>query len=459
MPEHEMNFEPFKIKMVEPIRVTTRAQRKSFLKKADYNIFFVKAADIMVDLLTDSGTGAMTDRQWGALMMGDESYAGSRSFYRLKDTVNRLFGFPYVLPTHQGRAGEHILMKVLAKPGDLIPGNHHFDTTGAHIDLRGAEGINLVVEEAWDLDDLSPFKGNIDLDKLEKVLKKEKKRIPFVLMTLTCNSVGGQPVSMDNLKATKELCDKYKKPLYIDGARFAENAYFIKTRDKKYADWPVEKIVKKQMSFFDGGTFSLKKDGTVNIGGMLTFRNEEHYQYACALGTLFEGFPTYGGLAGRDMEALAQGLEDVLSEDYLAYRTGQVRRFGEMMMERGIPILKPIGGHAVYVNAGPILSHIPPDNLPGVAFANELYIEGGVRAVEIGTCMAGRDPKTGENRECRLELVRYAGPRRVYTLSHLEWAADCSAEVVKRAKKIQGLNFTYEPPALRHFMSRYKMVP
>ncbi len=454
----EMKFEPFKIKMVEPIRVTTRAHRNAALKKAYFNIFFLKAEDIMVDLLTDSGTGAMTDRQWASLMLGDESYAGSRSFYRLEETVQRLFGFPFVLPTHQGRAGEHIFMRVMAKPGDLIPGNHHFDTTSAHIDMLGAEGANLVVEEAWDPDFIAPFKGNIDLDKLEAVLKKEHKRIPFVLLTLTCNSVGGQPVSMDNLKAARELCDKYKKPLFIDGARFAENAYFIKTRDKKYADWPIEKVVKKQMSFFDGGTFSLKKDGTVNIGGMLCFTNEDDYWRAAALATIYEGFPTYGGLAGRDMEALAQGLQDVLSVDYLAYRTGQVKRFGEMMEARGLRVLKPIGGHAVYVDAGRILPHIRPDEMPGVAFTNELYLEGGVRAVEIGTCMAGRDPKTGKNRPARIEMVRYAVPRRVYTDAHLEWAADCSEAVMKRAAKIRGVRFTYEPPALRHFIARYEMM-
>ncbi len=459
MPEPEMKFEPFRIKMAEPIRITTRAQRKKALEKAHLNIFFVRAEDIMVDLLTDSGTGAMTDRQWAALMLGDESYAGSRSFYRLEETVQRLFGFPYILPVHQGRGGEHIFMKILAKPGDIIPGNHHFDTTTAHIDNRGAKGVNLVVEEAWDLDDLSPFKGNIDVEKLEALMKKEHKRIPFVLMTLTCNSVGGQPVSFDNLKAARVICDKYKKQLYIDGARFAENAYFIKTRDSKYADMPIKKIVKQQMSYFDGGTFSLKKDGTVNIGGMLTFRNEDHYRQACALSTIYEGFPTYGGLAGRDMEALAQGLEDVLSVAYLAYRTGQVRRFGEMMIERGIPVLKPIGGHAVYIDAGKILPHIKPDDLPGVAFTNELYIEGGVRAVEIGTCMAGRNPKTGKNNKCRAELIRYAVPRRVYTDNHLEWAAESSARVMKRASKVKGLKFTYEPPALRHFLSRYEIIP
>jgi len=454
----EMKFEPFKIKMVESIHVTTRAYRAQALKKAYMNIFFLRAEDVIVDLLTDSGTGAMTDKQWAALMRGDEAYAGSRSFYRLEGTVQKLFGFPYVLPTHQGRGGEHIFMRVLANPGDLIPGNHHFDTTTAHIDQRGAEAANLVVEEAWDPDYISPFKGNIDIERLGKLLKKEHKRIPFVLLTLTCNSVGGQPVSMENIKATRELCDKYGKPLYIDGARFAENAYFIKTREKQYADRPIDKIVKKMMSFFDGGTFSLKKDGTVNIGGMLCFHNEDNYWRAAALATIYEGFPTYGGLAGRDMEALAQGLEDVLDVDYLAYRTGQVKRFGEMMEARGLRVLKPIGGHAVYVDAGRVLPHIPAEEMPGVAFANELYLEGGVRAVEIGTCMAGRDPRTGKNKIAKLEMVRYAVPRRVYTDAHLEWAADSSAAVMKRAKKVHGVRFTFEPPALRHFIARYEML-
>ncbi len=457
--------EPFKIKVVEPIRRTTRAQREKLIAQAGYNVFALNSEAVYIDLLTDSGTSAMSDAQWAALMVGDESYSGSRSFYRLKAAVAKVMGFPLVIPTHQGRAAENVLFTTLVQPGDVVPNNMHFDTTQAHVEHRGGEARNLVVAEAYDPVANLPFKGNIDLALLERTLTGRKTKanpagesIPLVLITVTCNSGGGQPVSMVNLRAASGLCRRHKVPLFLDAARFAENAYFIKTREPGYADKPIPEIVREMFSYADGCTMSGKKDCLVNIGGFIGLRSRSLYERATVWAVLFEGFPTYGGLAGRDMEAMARGLEEVVDEDYLAYRVGHVAYLGQRLKDAGVPIIEPVGGHAVYLDALRFLPRMPREHLPAWALSAELYIEGGVRGVEIGTVLAGRDPRTGENRYPKLEMVRLAIPRRVYTRQHLDVVAETCRRVYQRRDKITGLAFKKEPPVLRHFTATFIRV-
>jgi len=449
--------EPFRIKMVEPIRLIPRAERVPRLREAGYNLFRLRSADVYIDLLTDSGTGAMSDRQWAALMMGDEAYAGSRSFERLSETVGDVFGFPYVLPAHQGRAAEHVLFSVLVHPGQHVIGNMHFDTTRAHIEHRRGIADDLAVDAIHDPTARLPFKGDLDLSKAEALLGAAgREQVAIILMTVTCNSGGGQPVSMANLRAVRAFAERHALPFYLDAARIAENAWFIKERETGFQGRTVVSIVREMCGLADGCTFSGKKDALVNIGGFAAFRNEAVYEAAASWGILFEGFPTYGGLAGRDLEAMAQGLREVTDEEYLAWRIGQVRWLGERVLEAGVPIVEPIGGHAVFLDALRFLPHLPRASYPGQALACALYEEGGVRGVEIGAVMAGRDPLSGQERFPRLELVRLAIPRRVYTQSHMAVVADTAAAVWRRRDTVAGLRITREAAVLRHFTARFE---
>lgn len=452
--------EPYKIKMVESIRMTTEEERKRLVAQAGYNLFLLRGEDVYIDLLTDSGTGAMSDNQWAGLLLGDEAYAGSRSFYHLKDSIEDITGYPYVMPTHQGRAAENIFFAaMIKKEGDYVVGNYHFDTTTAHIEFKKGIAVNLPMDITKDTSAYHPFKGNVDLEKMESFIEeKGAENISLILMTLTCNSGGGQPVSMENLRGARELSKKYSIPLYIDGARFAENAYFIKKREQGYEDKPIREIVQEMFSYADGMTMSSKKDGLVNIGGFFATREKSIYEMVSQFGILFEGFLTYGGMAGRDMEALARGLEEVLSEDYLASRIGQVEYLGQKLIEAGIPVLQPIGGHAVFIDGKKFLPHIPQDQFPAQALSVELYVEAGVRTVEIGTILEGRNPLTGKNKMPNLELVRLAIPRRTYTNNHMDVVVAGVKAVWERRKQIKGLEFTYEPPRLRHFSCRLKPI-
>jgi tryptophanase len=445
--------EPYKIKSVETIRRSTRDERLKWIKEAKYNLFNLRSTQVYIDLLTDSGTGAMSQEQWAAIMKGDESYAGSTSYYELKDTIKEIFGFEYFLPTHQGRAAENVLFSALIKEGDIIPGNAHFDTTKGHIEFRKATVVNCTIDEAYDTTLIHPFKGNADLNKLENVLKNNPTdRIPMIIMTITCNTAGGQPVSMENLKAVKKLANKYGIPLYIDAARFAENAWFIKHRESEYKDVPIKDIVSEMFSYAEGMTMSSKKDGMVNIGGFIGLRAENVFRSASMYNILFEGFITYGGMAGRDMAALAVGLKEVMDIDYLDARIGQVAYLTDKLKEYGIPVQQPAGGHAVYVDATRFLPQLRKEEFIAQTLAVELYIEGGVRAVEIGAILADRDPVTRENRYPELELVRLTIPRRVYTLNHMDYVAACLKNVHDRSKKIiNGYKIVREAPIMRHF--------
>ncbi len=451
--------EPFKIKVVERLRRTTREERAELIRRAGYNLFNLRSSDVYIDLLTDSGTSAMSDTQWAALMVGDEAYAGSRSFYRLKEAVEEVMGFPYVIPTHQGRAAENVLFTTLVREGHIVPNNMHFDTTKAHVEHRGARALDLAGEWAYDPVADLPFKGDIDLELLDRALAEHGEAVPFVMITVTCNSGGGQPVSMANIRGAAEICRRRGVPLFLDAARFAENAYFIKLREPGYADVSIRDIVREMFSYADGCTVSGKKDALVNIGGFIALRDGDLYRRATVWAVLFEGFPTYGGLAGRDMEAMARGLEEVVDEDYLAYRIEQVAYLGRRLKEAGVPIIEPVGGHAVYLDALRFLPDLPREEFPGQALAVELYVEGGVRGVEIGTVLAGRDPETGENRYPRLEMVRLAVPRRVYTCRHLDVVAETCRRVLDRRGEVVGLEFEEEPPVLRHFTARFRRVP
>ena len=445
--------EPFRIKMVEQIRQSTLEQREQWLKDANYNLFNLKSSQVFIDLLTDSGTGAMSDKQWAALMTGDESYAGSRSFEELHETVQKITGYKYLLPTHQGRAAENVLFSVLVKEGDVVPGNSHFDTTKGHIEFRKAHAIDCTVDEAFDIENLFPFKGNIDLEKLEKVYQTyPKEKIPFCLITITCNSSGGQPVSLENMKAVKELSDKYGIPIYFDSARFAENAYFIKKREKGQEHRSIKEIAKEVFSYGVGMTMSSKKDGLVNIGGFIALNDENIFRAASNFTIIYEGFITYGGLAGRDMAALAVGLDEATEFEYLESRISQVEYLGNKLIEFGIPIQKPIGGHAVFIDSLKFLPNIKREEYPAQTLANEIYKEAGIRTVEIGTILADRDPETRENRYPKLELVRLAIPRRTYTNNHMDYIAVAIKNVFDRRDEIlKGYNITWESEILRHF--------
>jgi len=445
--------EPYRIKMVEEIHQSTREQREQWLKEANYNLFNLKSSQVFIDLLTDSGTGAMSDKQWSALMTGDESYAGSRSFEQLQETVQNISGYKYLLPTHQGRAAENVLFSVLVKEGDVIPGNSHFDTTKGHIEFRKAHAIDCTVDEAFDIENLFPFKGNIDLEKLENVYKTyPKEKIPFCLITITCNSSGGQPVSLENMKAVKELSDRYGIPIYFDSARFAENAYFIKKREKGQENRTIKEICKEVFSYGVGMTMSSKKDGLVNIGGFIALNDENVFNIASNFTIIYEGFITYGGMAGRDMAALAVGLNEATEFEYLESRISQVEYLGNKLIEFGIPIQKPIGGHAVFVDSLKFLPNIRREEYPAQTLANEIYKEAGIRTVEIGTLLADRDPQTRENRYPKLELVRLAIPRRTYTNNHMDYIAVAIKNVYDRREEIlKGYNITWESEILRHF--------
>jgi tryptophanase len=445
--------EPYKIKMVEPIYQSTRAERETWIREAKYNLFNLRSEQVYIDLLTDSGTGAMSDRQWAAIMTGDESYAGSSSYYNLKETILTLFGFEYFLPTHQGRAAENVLFSVLVKNGDIVPGNSHFDTTKGHIEFRNATAVDCTIAEAFETASDHPFKGNIDLLQLQEVLDTyPKERIPFIIFTLTCNSSGGQPVSMQNIREVKAMADQHGIPLLFDSARFAENAWFISQSEAGYQHHTIREIVSEMYSYADGMTMSSKKDGIVNIGGFIAMRHKEWYDQACTFNIMFEGFLTYGGMAGRDMNALAVGLMEATENDYLTSRIGQVQYLGEMLSGYGITVQKPYGGHAIFVDAKSFLPHIPQEEFVAQTLCIELYLEAGIRAVEVGTLMADRDPVTRENRFPKLEWMRLAIPRRVYTNLHLDVVAVALKNVFDRRKTItSGYRIIEEAPILRHF--------
>jgi tyrosine phenol-lyase len=451
-------IEPFRIKVVEPIRMTTASERAGYLREAGYNAFKLRAEDVIIDLLTDSGTGAMSAEQWAAMMRGDESYAGSKSWYRFESAVREIFGFQRVIPTHQGRAAERILFSTVCRAGDVVPNNTHFDTTRANIEATGAEALDLPTPEGLIPSEPHPFKGNIDLAALADLIERVgSERIPLCMITVTNNTGGGQPVSMANIRAASELCHTHGIPLYIDACRFAENAFFIKQREEGYAELAVRDIVKEMFSYADGCTMSAKKDGLVNIGGFLATNDAELAQEEENLLILTEGFPTYGGLAGRDLEAIAVGLEEVMHEDYLTYRIEVARYLGEHLSEGGVPIVQPPGGHAVYIDAAAFLPHVPPLELPGQSVVAELYLAGGIRAVEIGTVMFGHtDPKTGEDVPSAMELVRLALPRRVYTKSQIDYLIDVTLEVWGRREEIGGFRFVERAPVLRHFTARFE---
>ncbi|MBU2598267.1 MAG: tryptophanase [Actinobacteria bacterium] len=459
MKNNNYQAEYYKIKMIEPLKKTTREYRENLLKKIGYNLFYLDSKDVFIDLLTDSGTSAMSDSQWSAMMVGDEAYAGSSSFHRLEDAIKKNMGYKYVLPTHQGRAAENILFLIMIKKGDYVPNNMYFDTTKAHVLHKKGNPVDVVCDEAFDPTSNYPFKGNIDIDKLKNLIEdKGKDKIPLVMITITCNSGGGQPASMENIKKVRELTKKYDIPFFLDACRFAENAYFIKKREIGYENKSIKEIVLEMMSYSDGCTFSGKKDALSNIGGFLALNDEKLYLEGATWLVLFEGFITYGGMSGRDMEAMAQGLEEVLDENYLETRIKQVEYLGNRFLEANIPIIQPIGGHAVYIDVGRFLPHISKDNFPGQALAVELYLEAGIRSVEIGTVLAGREPKTGKNIHPKLELLRLAIPRRVYTNAHMNVVANALINIYEKREKIRGLRFVYEPPRLRHFLARFQPI-
>ncbi len=440
-------IEPFRIKSVEPIRWTTRAEREKLLRAAHYNLFLLPAADVLIDLLTDSGTGAMSTHQWAAIMEGDESYAGSKSFDRFRNSIQDIFGYRHVIPTHQGRAAERILFGVMCKKGDVVPNNTHFDTTRANVEFAGAEAVDLVIREGREPDTRYPFKGNMDVAALEGLIQRVgRQRIPLVMLTVTNNSGGGQPVSMENIRQVSAVCRKHAIPFYFDACRFAENAYFIKLREPGYESKSPKQIAQEMFRHGDGCTMSAKKDGMANIGGFLCTNDDLLAQQEKDLLILTEGYPTYGGLAGRDLEAIAVGLQEALEEDYLRYRIASTAYLGDHIAEEGVPIVQPPGGHAIYIDARAFLPHVPLEQFPAVALACELYLEGGIRSVEIGRLMFGA--------AATMDLVRLAIPRRVYTQSHVDYVVEVILEVWRKRESIRGLRLTHEAPFLRHFTAK-----
>lgn len=452
--------EPFRIKMVEPIQLIGAENREQALVVAGYNVFKLNAQDVFIDLLTDSGTGAMSHYQWAALMQGDESYAGARSYQRLAQVVKEIFGFEFFVPTHQGRAAENILSSLIVKPGQYIPSNMHFDTTDANIRARGGRPTNLVIDAAEDPTKILPFKGNMDIQKLRNFIDQVGvDKIPLGMITITNNAGGGQPVSLENLRQVADTYHSYGIPFFIDACRFAENAYFIKKREPGYADKSILEIAREIFCLADGATMSAKKDAIVNIGGFLAMNDETLFQRACNELILREGFPTYGGLAGRDLDALAIGLKEGIDEEYLAYRIGQTAYLAERLLENGIPIVEPAGGHAVYLDAGRLFPHIPQSEFPGISLAVELYRVGAIRASEIGSVMfAHPNPDTGVMEHPKLELVRLALPRRVYTQSHIDYVVETIIQIKKHQDRARGYRFTYAPELLRHFTARFEPV-
>ena len=452
--------EPFKIKVVEHIQKTTREERDRLVHQAGFNVFNIPAEKIYVDLLTDSGTAAMSDWQWAGMMIGDESYAGSRNYFHFEESVKSIFGFKHVIPTHQGRSAENLLFSTMVTPGKIVPNNIHFDTTRANVQYHHGKAVDLVIPEGLDPHIDHPFKGNMDVQKLEKLIQKVgSENIPLIMMTVTNNSGGGQPVSMQNIREVHEIARKHELPFFLDACRFAENCYFIKEREPEFAASSVRDIAREMFSYTDGCTMSAKKDGLVNIGGFLAANDDHLAEQAANLLILVEGFPTYGGLAGRDLEAIARGLQEVLNEDYLAFRIGQVRYLGELLDQAGVPILKPVGGHAVYLNAREFLPHLPQQQFPAQALTAALYREAGIRAVEIGGLMFGeRDAETGVEKFPELELVRLAIPRRVYTSMHMNYVAESIIDVHKKRERIKGLRIVYQAPLLRHFTARLEEI-
>lgn len=451
--------ESWKIKMVEPIRKSTRQEREEWLKAAHYNVFQLKAEQVYIDCLTDSGTGSMSDRQWSAMMLGDESYAGATSFYKFEETVRRIFGLHYVIPTHQGRAAENVLFSYLVKEGNVIPGNAHFDTTKGHIEARKAFAIDVTTDDAKDAQLEVPFKGNVSLEKLEKVLKENEGNVPFMVLTVTNNTVGGQPVSMENIKATCALCHRYGVPVVMDSARFAENAYFIKTREPGYADKAIKEIVLEMYADVDAATMSCKKDAIVNMGGFIATRREEWYEGAKGFCIPYEGYLTYGGLNGRDLNAIAVGLDENTEFDMLETRIHQVEYLAKRLDEYGIPYQRPVGGHGVFIDADKVLTHVPKEEFPAQTLTCELYLEAGIRGCEIGYMLADRDPVTHENRFGGLDLLRLAIPRRVYTDNHMDVIAAALKNVYDRREQVtRGVAIEWEAPLMRHFTVKLRRL-
>ena len=450
--------EPFKIKVVEPIAMTTREQREEAIERAGYNTFLLKSKECYIDLLTDSGTTAMSDNQWAGMMLGDEAYAGSVNFYQLEGAVQDLYGFKHVVPTHQGRGAENLLSQIAIKPGDYVPGNMYFTTTRYHQEHAGGRFVDVIIDDAHDAAKINAFKGNIDLDKLEKVLKENPGKVPYVCLHATVNMAGGQPVSMANIEATHELCQQFGKPLIIDGCRFAENAYFIKLREAPYRDWSAKKIAQKFLSYAEIVTFSGKKDALANIGGLVCLNDPATAERLKNRLIVTEGFPTYGGLAGRDLAAMAQGLREVLDEHYLQYRLRTIEWMVERLVRHGVPALVPAGGHAVYLDAARFFPQIPLQQYPGISLVVELYLRGGIRSVELGGVAFGHHDKSGREILPRLHLVRLAMPRRVYTEAHAGYVVDCICELYDQRQNIGGYRFKYEAPVMRHFRSTFEKV-
>jgi tryptophanase len=450
-------IEPFRIHSVEPLRLTTEEERRAAVAAVDFNLFKLPANEVLIDLLTDSGTGAMSRDQWAAIQHGDESYAGSPSWYRFQAAVQELFPFEHVIPTHQGRAAERILFSVLGGPGKVVPNNTHFDTTRANVEHTGAEAIDLPIPEGRDPGALHPFKGNMDTDALEQLLSERAADVPVVFVTITNNSGGGQPVSLGNLRAVRAACERHGVPLFLDACRFAENAWFVREREEGYANRTVAEIVRETASLADGMTMSAKKDPLANIGGWVAMKDAKLADQCRALGILTEGFPTYGGLAGRDLEAIAQGLVEAVDHDYLRYRTRSTAYLGDGLLEAGMPLVQPFGGHAIYVDARALLPHIQPLEYPGQALAVELYAAGGIRGCEVGTVMFGRSPDGGE-KPAAMDLVRLAIPRRTYTQSHVDYVIEVARNVVERVPQLRGYRITWQPSSLRHFTARFEQL-